>query len=257
MSSRIATFRTRLAQGLPLLGTWIKTPSAAVCEILAASPLDVLCLDAEHAAFDRGTVDACLRVLLAADMPSLVRIPDQSPRHIQSALDSGATGIVVPHVTSVAQAKALARACHFGPGGRGYSGATRAAGFGRVPMAEHQQRGLAQTTLIAQVEDIEGVEIAAEIAAVENIDALFAGRIDLTVSLQQVDPNAASVIDAVERVCAAAAKHSTAIGMFLSDMNELPRWQRAGASLFLLESDQSFLQQGAAALRETFAAHVR
>ncbi|MCC5867263.1 MAG: hypothetical protein JJU27_02020 [Gammaproteobacteria bacterium] len=256
MTSRIATFRSRLTQGRPLLGTWIKTPSAQLCEVLATSPLDVLCLDAEHAAFDRSTIDACLGVLMAADMPSLVRIPDHGSQHIQSALDSGATGIVVPHVTSAAQAQSLARACHFGPGGRGFSGATRAAGFGRVPMAEHRQRSQAQTTLIAQIEDVEALEVAEQIAAVEHIDALFAGRIDLTVSLQHSDPNAAEVIEAVDRICAAAANHSTAIGMFISDLNELPRWRRAGASLFLLESDQAFLQQGAAALRDKFAAHV-
>ena len=256
MNSRIATFRSRLVQGLPLLGTWVKTPSPEVCEVLATSPLDVLCLDAEHAAFDRGKIDACLRVLMAADMPSLVRIPDHSIQHIQSALDRGATGIVVPHVTSAAQAKSLARACHFGPGGRGFSGATRAAGFGQVPMAEHLRRSLEQTTLIAQIEDIEAVEVAAEIGAVENIDALFAGRIDLTVSLQQPDANAAAVIEAVEKICAAKANGGTAIGMFINDMNELPRWRRAGASLFLLESDQSFLQQGAAALRDKFAARA-
>ncbi|MEQ8517324.1 MAG: aldolase/citrate lyase family protein [Chromatocurvus sp.] len=197
-----------------------------------------------------------LRVLRSADMASLVRIPGHSVQHIQSALDSGATGIVVPHVSSRAQAEFLAQACHFGPGGRGFSGSTRAAGFGQVPMAEHQRLSSEQTTLIAQIEDIEGVELAAEIAAVENIDALFIGRIDLTVALQQADSNAAAVIGAVERICAAGVSSGAAIGMFFSDMSEQPRWRRAGASLFLLESDQSFLRQGAVGLRERFASRA-
>ena len=54
----------------------------------------------------------------AADMPSLVSIAEDSPREIRNALDSGATGIVVPHVTTAEQATAIVKAAHFGVGGR-------------------------------------------------------------------------------------------------------------------------------------------
>ncbi|RME62430.1 MAG: aldolase, partial [Alphaproteobacteria bacterium] len=40
-----ATFRERLRAGTPLVGTWVKTPAPVVCEVLAQSPLDLLCLD--------------------------------------------------------------------------------------------------------------------------------------------------------------------------------------------------------------------
>jgi 2-keto-3-deoxy-L-rhamnonate aldolase RhmA len=255
LSSRIASFRDRLLQRAPLLGTWVKLPSPDVCEILAAGPLDVLCLDAEHAAFDRTRLDDCLRVLRAADMPSLVRIPDHGHAHIQAALDSGATGIVVPHVCSRAEAAALARACHYGAGGRGFSGSTRAAGFGQLTMAEHRRRSAQQTTLIAQIEDPEGVDAVREIASVDALDALFVGRIDLTVALAEDSPDSPAVTAAVDRICAAGAGVGAAVGMFISDLSELARWRDAGASLFLLESDQFFLRQGAVALREKFTAY--
>ena len=255
MTSRVARFRGRLRRKEALLGTWIKTPSPDVCEILAASALDVLCLDAEHAAFDRERLDACLRVLSAADMPSLVRVPDHGHAYIQAALDGGATGIVVPHVCSVAQATALVRACHYGLGGRGFSGSTRAAGFGQIPMAEHLRRSSEQTTLVAQIEDLEGLDAVAQIACVESLDAMFAGRIDLTVALGEDKPDALAVTSAVDRICAAGVCSRAAVGMFISDLSELPRWRKAGASLFLLESDQYFLRQGAVTLREKFSIH--
>ena len=123
--SRVSRFKQRLARSEPTIGTWVKTPSPVVCEVLARTPLDALALDAEHAPFGRLELDSCLAVSRLSDMPTLVRVPSPSPADLLNALDCGATGVVVPHVTSAAQAEAVARSCHFGRGGRGYAGSTR------------------------------------------------------------------------------------------------------------------------------------
>ena len=52
--ARLTTFRERLRRGDRLLGTFVKTPHPVVVEVLGESPLDCLCIDAEHAPFDRG-----------------------------------------------------------------------------------------------------------------------------------------------------------------------------------------------------------
>jgi 2-keto-3-deoxy-L-rhamnonate aldolase RhmA len=72
----------------------------------------------------------------AADFPVLVRVPSGSAEQIGMALDAGAHGIVVPHVTDAATAERVARASRFGPGGRGYAGSTRWAGFATRAMPE-------------------------------------------------------------------------------------------------------------------------
>ncbi|MEO1226755.1 MAG: aldolase, partial [Pseudomonadota bacterium] len=56
----VGGFRDRLLAGETLVGTWVKTPAMAIVEVLALSGLDVACLDAEHAPFDRRDLDACL-----------------------------------------------------------------------------------------------------------------------------------------------------------------------------------------------------
>lgn len=248
MSERTQTFRTRLRAGEQLIGTWVKTPSPDVCEVLATTELDVLCLDAEHAPFNRSILDACIRVLRAADMPCLVRTPDAQPAGLQQALDSGATGVVVPHVITREDAQAVARACHFGPKGRGYAGSTRAAGFGTVSMREHLESSRRLTTIIAQVEDAEALAELDNLAACDDIDAFFIGRVDLTVSLGESRVDAPDVVSAVQRICDSVHAHQRSVGMFVGDLGELTGWRAAGASLFLLESDQVFLRQGAAAL---------
>lgn len=95
---QIASFRQRLLSRVPLAGTFLKTPALQLIEVLSQSDLDFVCLDAEHAPFDRSAIDACCAMGRALDFPVLVRVGDGSAREILQALDCGAVGIVVPHV---------------------------------------------------------------------------------------------------------------------------------------------------------------
>ena len=251
-NTRAATFRERLRRGDRLLGTFVKTPHPVVVEVLTQAPLDCLCIDAEHAPFDRGDLDVAILAARAADMPVVVRIPNAEASAILNVLDLGATGVVIPHVATVAAARAAVTACRYGRGGRGYAGSTRAAGYGTRSMADNLAKGNAEVSLIAQIEDAEALGQIEDIAAVEGIDALFIGRMDLTVSLGAQSPNDAVVVDAVHRICTAAQRHKRAVGMFTPTVDETRQWMSVGASFFLLQSDQQWLLHGAQAMRRAF-----
>ncbi len=250
MSSRVSGFRQRLVGREPMMGTFIKTPSPVVAEVLGLSELDVVAIDSEHAPFGRAESDLCIAAFRAGDMPSLVRVADDSPTQIRNALDSGANGVVVPHVMGAAQAERIVKACHFGDGGRGFAGSPRAAGYGTKTMGEHLETSAAHTTVIVQIEDIPALDAAADIAAVDGVDALFVGRADLAVAMG-VSPMDDKVIKAVEEIVAAARDAGAAVGMFTPDLAELPKWLELGASFFLLGSDQSFLLAGANELAQS------
>lgn len=252
MNTTEKNFKARLTSGETLLGSFVKTPAPLVCEVLGQTELDVICLDAEHAPFGRMEIDGCLHALRSAHMPSLVRVPSGTPEHILNALDSGATGVLIPHVVSAEQASALVQAAHYGPGGRGYAGSTRAAGFAGKPISDHLRDSAQSTTIILQIEDLPALDRIEEIAAVDGVDCLFIGRIDLTVALGAESPQDASVIKAVERICEVARAADKRVGMFVPDAAEAQIWIERGASLFLLESDQVFLLRGAADLKKRF-----
>lgn len=232
-----------------IVGTFLKTPSYVVAEVLGLSELDAVALDVEHAPFGRLELDHCIGALRASDMPSLVRLSDDSPTQIRNALDCGATGIVVPHVTSARQAEAIVRKAHFGAGGRGYAGSPRAASYTTTPMSEYLANSRRQTTVIVQIEDLDALDKVSEIARIDGVDCLFVGRVDLAVAMgEAVDSEA--VIAAVKEVCAACIEVGTAVGMFTPRFDEIPMWRELGASLFLLGSDQSMLLAGANQLAE-------
>ncbi len=146
--SRRNSFRQRLLNHELLIGTWVKTPSPIVCEILGKSELDALCLDAEHAPFGRAELDACIAAMRATNMTPLVRVPSADPHDILNALDCGATGIVVPHVRTVADAEAICQRSLYGPDGRGFAGSSRAAGFAGKAIVDQLKESAEQRRLL-------------------------------------------------------------------------------------------------------------
>ena len=243
------TLKQRIASGQPLLGTFVKTANHQVFEVLAQTSLDLLVIDAEHAPFDRGDIDVCLMAARAGSMAVVVRPAEGSHSALLNALDCGADGVLVPHVRSAAEARMVVKASHYGPGGRGYAGTSRAAGYGLVPMADHRRLSGERTVIIAQIEDVEALDEIEAIAAVEGIDALFIGRADLTVALGCASPDDPPVVAAVDRICAVARAAGRPVGMFLPRAADTALWQAKGASLFFLSSDHGFLRAGAEAMR--------
>ncbi|MDQ3079392.1 MAG: aldolase/citrate lyase family protein [Pseudomonadota bacterium] len=241
------TLKHRLAARDLVIGSFVKTPHPAVVELLGQSALDCLVLDAEHAPFDRSQLDMCILAARATGMPVLVRPQAATAERILDALDLGADGVILPHIRTARCAEDAVRHCFYGPGGRGFAGSTRAAGYTSKGMAKTRADG-AGVVVIAQIEDIEALDEIEAIASIEGIDALFIGRADLTVALGAESPDDAIVIDAVRKICRAAAAANRPVGMFLARPSDVPRWQEEGASLFLLSSDQEFLLKGAAAL---------
>ncbi|MDG4648124.1 aldolase/citrate lyase family protein [Roseibacterium sp. SDUM158017] len=238
-------FRNRLMAGEPLAGTFMKTASVDVLEVLILAGLDFVCLDAEHAPFDRAALNSLCAVARAARFPLLVRVPSGSAEQIGMALDAGADGIVVPHVTDAATAARVARAARFGPGGRGYAGSTRWAGYATRSMPELLAM-TADTLVIAQIEDPEAVEAVEEIAATDGIDALFLGPADLTVGYGHAAQDNDDVARAYARTGAAARGAGRAFMTFVADAARARALHAEhGVTVFFIASEHVWMLQGA------------
>lgn len=226
------------------LGTFVKTPHPHIIEVLALCNLDFLILDAEHSPYDRHSLDMCIMVARLSELPILVRIPDSQPSTILNALDCGATGIQVPHVCSAQQAQQIVKSSHYGEGGRGYAGSTRAARYATKPMADHLKFSQQQTTVVAQIEDPTGIENVEEIASVEGIDALFIGQVDLAVAYGAKSVQEPVVKNASLRAINAAKQYNKPIGMFVANASQIPEWQEAGVTFFAIGSEHKMIIDG-------------
>ncbi|MCH2163389.1 MAG: aldolase/citrate lyase family protein [Marinovum sp.] len=243
----IKDFRVKILSGAPIAGTFVKTPAYQVIEVLAQSDLDCVCLDAEHAPFDRASLDACLAVARALDFPVLIRPGDASPREVLQALDYGAAGIIAPHIDTVEKARDLARSARFGLHGRGYAGSTRWADYATRGMPDLLDAS-AETIVLAQIEEPAGVDAAHEIAAVDGIDGLFLGPADLSVGYghrDQASDDLARAFASVGEACRAAGAHYMTFVANGAQAKE--RAKDYGVTGFMIASEHGWMRAGATA----------
>jgi 2-keto-3-deoxy-L-rhamnonate aldolase RhmA len=225
-------------------GTFVKTASPQVIEVLGAGGLDFAVVDAEHAPFDRGMIDLMVLAGRAANLPVLVRTPDDHHATLLSTLDIGAAGLLIPHVDSAEQAAEIVRNTRFGLGERGYSGSPRYGGYGSLGRDEALRRG-DQAMVLCQIESAAAVEACEAIVGTPGIDGLFIGRSDLSLSLGETNVSAPSVVAATRRIIAAGAAAGKRVGMFVGSAAEAASFAAEGANWFIVGSDQSILRQGA------------
>jgi len=215
-----------------------------VIEILGHSPLNFVVVDAEHAPFDRASIDLLVLAGRAVNMPVLVRVPDIAAATLLSVLDVGAAGLLVPHVDSAAQAREVVALTRCRRGQRGFSSSTRAAGYGTLPMGE-AVAAVDGCFIMAQIESSAAVEAAHAIASVDGINGLFIGRADLALSIGEMDVRSPTVLAGTQRALGAARALGKIGGMAVGTAAERDGFEAMGANWFVVGSDQSLLRQGA------------
>lgn len=241
--SRTSTFRQRMQAGDKLIGTFLKTPTSHGTEIVAGAGFDFVVIDQEHAPFDRTTTDIALLAARALDIPALVRVP--GPEGVLSVLDCGATGVLVPHVKTAAEAAEYAKLLRYRNGSRGFATSTRAGNYTGTPMWKHIAEQDNEMVFVAQIEDPVALDEIDQIAAVDGVHSLFIGRGDLTAAYGDENKDPPAVIKAVERISEAGRKARKPISVFVGNGTEAQWLGKLGANVFVLASDQSFLRAGA------------
>ena len=226
------------------VGTFVKTNSPQVMELLGTTGLDFVCIDAEHAPFGRNALDAMLMASRAARLRAFVRIADMQPATVLNALDLGADGLLVPHVDSADDARALVALARYRGGKRGYSGSPRAAGYGSLSTIDVLRKGDA-TPLICQIESAAAVQQAEAIAAVPGVDGLFIGRADLALTMGVDNSRDERVTEATRHVLDVALRRGLRAGMHVAGNADRNQFAAMGANWFIVSSDQGLLRQAA------------
>lgn len=234
-------FAARLRAREQLTGLIVKMPCASLLETAGYSGFDFAVIDTEHGPGDGEMLEHHVRAADSAGLPVLVRVAGTAAGEILHALDAGAAGIVAPHVRDAAACEAVVRSAHYPPrGSRGLATSTRAGFHGTTSVAEHLRHASESTVVIAQLEHGEAVEHAAAIAAVPQLDAVFIGPSDLSISLGHPgERDHPAVRDAIERASAAVLGPGEAALCMLADDEPAARAARAaGATLVVFAAPQ-------------------
>ncbi|MBZ9744049.1 HpcH/HpaI aldolase/citrate lyase family protein [Mesorhizobium sp. CO1-1-7] len=243
----MSEFRQNCIGKANLVGSFAAIPHPVAVEVMALSGLDFLCIDWEHAQISRDIIETMVRAADVHRVPAMVRIPGHAPEAIQAALDSGAQGVLVPRVSTPAQAAMAVKASRYPPRGERGVGPGRAAGYGyRIP--EYLAGANDRIVVAVQVETAEGLANIEAIADVDGVDVIFVGPGDLSVSIDAIGPKGADKLtDAIRRIIGVAIAHDKTSGIFCGSPQAIGQWAAIGVSFFVLASDTMYLGAGAAA----------
>lgn len=238
-----------LKEGGLVVGTMvseIRNPNVAY--MLAQCGFDFFILDTEHGAYSPETVSNMVAGARGSGISVIVRIPEIRREMILRALDSGATGLLVPKVNTADQAKEIIVHAKYPPEGDRGVGLRRAHSlYRKVEAGEYLKQANDNTFIAVQAESPEAVDNVEEIASVPGIDSIFVGPSDLSVGLgipgQTTHPKEVEAIDHMLDIC---QKLGRVAGILMFDLAVLKPWVEKGMRFVAYGSDISLLADAAA-----------
>ncbi len=249
MATPVNAAKQRLAQGGIAIGMGIRAlRSAEVARLMKTAGYDWLFIDLEHGPTSVENAYSICVAALDAGIAPIVRVSAGELALGARCLDGGALGIVIPHVDTPEQARAMVDAFRFPPvGHRSIAGGYPHFGFAATPTAE-VVKGLNEATLVvAMIETPLAVENVEKIAAVPGLDALLVGTNDLALEMGipgQIEHE--RVVTAIDRVIAACGKHgkTAALGGVYAP-EPLKRYIDRGLRMVLAGNDLGVLLKAA------------
>jgi len=228
-------------------GTMIRlTRNPAIVLLAADAGFDFVMVDFEHGAHSLETMTDMAVAAQGVGLAILARVPELSRGWVSRVLDAGASGVMVPMIESADQARRIVEWAKYPPtGSRGLSSFGPHTGYRELGdvtalMAEANRVVLA----IAQIETAAGVAAAADIAAVDGIDALLVGPHDLSVSLRSPGQLMTADQDSAIACVAKAAEGAGKIFGMHAGAELLARHRDKGLRLIMCNHDAGILASG-------------
>jgi 4-hydroxy-2-oxoheptanedioate aldolase len=250
----------KLRQGKAALVTTV-TPYASpkLTEMIGLLDFDCVWIDMEHQDYSYDQLFDMALGCRSTGIEAMARIRKGDYWSYSRPFEAGATGIMVPHCRSAAEAKQIVHFSRFAPlGMRGIDGVEAAADYGLAPTAAYMAHANRETFVCVQIEDREAVDAADEIAAVEGVDILFVGPADLSQSYGiPLETHAPIMQQAVQRVAEAAARHGKWWGIPVGSAEVGERYYEMGARFLACGAAIIILQEGWRRIRQDFEPILR
>jgi 2-keto-3-deoxy-L-rhamnonate aldolase RhmA len=230
--------RSRLGRQ-PLAALWMAVGSTTVIELAGAARADAVVIDMQHGLWDRASLEAAVGAV-AAGIPALVRVAENSGVAIGQALDAGAEGVIVPLIEDGGEAAQAVAAARFPPQGRRSGGGVRplARGF------HHYCAGANERTIVGvMIETARGTKNAAAIAQTPGVDLILIGVGDLSLSVG-FDDGGARREEACRRILLACRDAGRPCAIYTANADEAVARVHEGYAMVIAATDITVVSQG-------------
>ena len=241
------------SSGLKVGHLIVEFVTPGIGHILKAAGCDFVFLDMEHSGFSFETLKSAIRYFEAADVPVIVRVPALKNDMLARACDMGAEGLIAPMISTAAQAQAMVDSIKYFPRGKRGVGLQMAHdNYRSAPVAEALNNANARTAVFCLIETAEGADNADAIAAIPDVDCLWVGHFDLSVSLGIPGEFDNPVFTAaVEKIISAAKKHGKALGRLVPNTDHGIQYYKQGFDFCCYSGDVWVLRDALTAAVKT------
>ena len=252
MDLPVNRFKHAIHSGQKQIGLWSHLSSHISTEILAHCGFDWLVLDMEHSPNELPDILSQLQAMQGGSATPVVRVPWNDAVTFKRLLDIGVQSFLVPYVQSAEEARNAVAATRYPPHGvRGYAGAPRASGYGRVK--DYAHRCAEELCVLVQIETVEGLNHLEAIAAVEGVSGVFIGPGDLSAALGHLgNPKHPDVLAVIDKTIARIRACGKAPGILTGDEALARHYVEQGCLFVAVGADQNILRDSAQALASRF-----
>ena len=255
VETRMKADWSKLRGGEVSLGAFLSTGYPVNAEVVGQAGFDFAIIDLEHGMGGERDVLGQIYALSATPAAAVVRVESHQRQRVHRVLDVGAQGVMFPRVESAAEARECVEAMRYPPDGqRGVATVVRAANYG-ARYVDYRDETRQSLLSILQIESAEGVRNVEEIAAMDGVDVLFVGPMDLSASLgvfRQYDHPL--FVEAVAKTIAAAQRNKRALGILLSSPADYRKYYDLGFRCITCGTDVLFLRDAAQAMARALRA---
>lgn len=251
-------FESKLKQKLrerkAVIGTWSVLPSAAVTNVLGAAGFDFVILDLEHGPASLESVEEMARAADSEQCTALVRVPVNEESWILRVLETGAPGVVVPHISTRTEAEQAVKAIKYAPEGeRGMSPYTRSGGYVPGDPKQWTKDANEQTMCVLIVEGVEGLRNLEDICSVPGVDVVYLGIYDISQSLGYPgEVNHPEVVAQVEACVKTIKDKGLAAGCLVQNEAGMRAYLAKGFQLLAYAADCALLHEACKSVVDRF-----
>ncbi len=181
MEMRPSRILQRLRSGQVASCFKINLSCARAVEIAGMFGFDCIWTDMEHTANDWSAVEKQILAAKVYNVDAMVRVARGGYSDYIKPLELDASGIMVPHIMSLEDARNVVRMTRFHPvGRRPIDGGNADGAYTNIDLVEYARQANANRFVAVQIEDPEPLEDLEKIAKLPGIDIIFFGPGDFS-----------------------------------------------------------------------------
>ena len=243
---RINKLKQMFKKGEPIVNGWLQIPSAFSAEVMAHQGWDSCTIDMQHGVIDYQNALNMLQAISTTQVTPLARVNWNEPGQIMKILDAGCYGVICPMVSNRKEAENFVQACLYPSRGYRSFGPVRGLLYGGSDYAKHSDNEILKLAMIETKEALEKLE---EILDTPNLDGIYIGPADLSLSLGEEPgfdkPENTAAYKEITRILEAAKKRGLLAGIHNGTAEYAKKMIEKGFNLVTVGSDQRFMSSGA------------